>query len=204
MGPDPRTWAHATLGSRFGLPDGPDVSPPPGPDASLRLVPDGPPTTESVPTPGLVDGHSDAGCDGPLDGVGPLDTELLELDVAPSSPSILISSFVERITAPIPSPLLKTPYLRAPRHRVQFEHLRQSGRLAMKSRGRLHMPELQAERVLMKKLGMQSEAEPTDPGSFSQFKAILDGPLSASKREELDALLPDDGYNGPTLFEVAV
>jgi hypothetical protein len=67
--------------------------------------------------------------------------------------------------------------------------------LAKKSRGRLPKPELQAESVLMKKWGLQS--------SFLRFEAIFDGPLSASKREALDALFLEDGYNGPTLLEVS-
>jgi hypothetical protein len=37
----------------------------------------------------------------------------------------------------------------------------------MKSQSRLNNPELQAERVLMKKLGIQLDAVQTDQGSFS-------------------------------------
>jgi hypothetical protein len=53
----------------------------------------------------------------------------------------------------------------------------------------------------MRKLGLQLQAEATDPGSFSQLKAILDGPMSAATQEAFDALFPDDGYNGPALLE---
>jgi hypothetical protein len=42
----------------------------------------------------------------------------------------------------------------------------------------------------------------TDRGSFSQLREILDGPVSADMQEALDALFPEDGYNGPTLLDM--
>jgi hypothetical protein len=72
----------------------------------------------------------------------------------------------------------------------------------MKSLSRLNNPELQAERVLMMKLGIQPDAVQTDRGSFSQLREILDGPVSADMQEALDALFPEDGYNGPTLLDM--
>jgi hypothetical protein len=119
----------------------------------------------------------------------------------PASPSALIASFVDRITAPIPEPIIKTPRIRVPRRRVQPETLRRSIRLAPKTQSRLHNPEQQAERVLLKKLGLCTEAEITDPGSFSQLKSILDGPIDKETQEAFDALFPEDGYNGPALLE---
>lgn len=47
-------------------------------------------------------------------------------EAEPASPSALIASFVDRITTPIPEPIIKTPRIRVPRRRVQPETLRRS------------------------------------------------------------------------------
>jgi len=125
-------------------------------------------------------------------------------EAEPTSPSGLITLFVNRITAPIPPPIIKTPRLRAPWRRVQPELLRRSSRLAAKSQGRLHKPDLQAKRVLLRKMGIQTEAEMTDLGSFWQLRSILDGPITEETQEAFDALFPEDGYNGPALLEANV
>jgi hypothetical protein len=74
----------------------------------------------------------------------------------------------------------------------------------VKSQGRLHKPDLQAERVLLRKMGIQTVSEMTDLGSFSQLRSIPDGPITEETQEAFDALFPEDGYIGLALLEANV
>ena len=61
---------------------------------------------------------------------------------------------------------------------------------------------VQAQNVMMAKWGLQrqsSQQTPTDANVFDEYQVIFGAPMSASKREALDALFPHDGYNGPTM-----
>ena len=60
----------------------------------------------------------------------------------------------------------------------------------MKSRHRATKPAVQAQNVMMKKLGITSEAQPPDATSFQQFTDTFSSTLTISHCEALDALLP--------------
>jgi len=76
--------------------------------------------------------------------------------------------------------------------------VRRSERLARKSRHRATEPALQAQNVMMKKLGLTSASCPPDATSFQQFVATFSSPLTTSQCEALDVLLPD-GFNLPSV-----
>jgi hypothetical protein len=121
---------------------------------------------------------------------------------APASPSVLVSSLVEQLTAPIPPPIIKTPKLRKPRRHVQTVHMRRSGRPAMKSHSRINNPELQVKRVLMKKLEFNwtrcklIRALSRSSGKFSMVRS------RRTCRKLWTLFFPKDGYNGPTLLDM--
>jgi len=51
-------------------------------------------------------------------------------------------------------------------------------------------PVVQAQNVMMKKLGITSDSQPPDASSFQQFTATFSSTLTTSHCEALDALLP--------------
>ncbi|KAG2546606.1 hypothetical protein PVAP13_9KG035257 [Panicum virgatum] len=67
---------------------------------------------------------------------------------------------------------------------------RRSERLARKSRHRATKPVVQAQNVMMKKLGITSDSQPPDASTFQQFTATFSSTLATSRCEDLDALLP--------------
>jgi hypothetical protein len=69
--------------------------------------------------------------------------------------------------------------------------IRRSERLARKSRQRATKPALQAQNVLMKRLGITSSTAPPDASSFQQFVDTFTNTLSESQCEALDVLLPN-------------
>ena len=60
----------------------------------------------------------------------------------------------------------------------------------MKSRHRATKPAVQAQNVMMKKLGVTSESQPPDATSFQRFTDMFSSTLTVSNCEALDALLP--------------
>jgi len=68
--------------------------------------------------------------------------------------------------------------------------VRRSKRLAEKSHRRTTKPELQAQNVMLKKLGLTSVECPPDASAFQRYTATFASPLSRSQCEALDTLLP--------------
>ncbi|CAL4994760.1 unnamed protein product [Urochloa decumbens] len=68
---------------------------------------------------------------------------------------------------------------------------RRSERLAKKSVHRPTKPALQAQNVLMKKLGISSAAGPPDAAAFQRFLDVFIGTVTTSQCEAMDAILPD-------------
>ena len=60
----------------------------------------------------------------------------------------------------------------------------------MKSRHRASNPTVQAQNVMMRKLGLTSDIHPPDASSFQQFTDTFTSTLTVSQCEALDALLP--------------
>ena len=92
---------------------------------------------------------------------------------------------------PSPSVLLSTPPRR--RARVPPEmpfSIRRSERLARKSRHRATKPALQAQNMLMKRLGVTSMERPPDATSYQQFVDTFSSTLTTSQCEAMDVLLP--------------
>lgn len=71
--------------------------------------------------------------------------------------------------------------------------LKGSERLAKKSRQRASNPVLQAQNVLMKKLGVSSSNGQPDAAAYSRFQEIFVGTLSLSQCKAMDTLLPEAG-----------
>ena len=92
-----------------------------------------------------------------------------------------------------PSVLTASPPRRCSRQRMQPQQgfsIRRSKRLARKSRHRATKPVVQAQNVMMRKLGLTSDTHPPDASSFQQFEEAFSSSLSVSHYEALDALLP--------------
>ena len=92
---------------------------------------------------------------------------------------------------PSPSVLLSTP----PRRRARVPpatliSIRHSERLAKKSRHRATKPALQAQNIMMKRLGVTSPSHPPDANSYQRYVDTFSSTLSTSHAEALDALLP--------------
>jgi len=68
--------------------------------------------------------------------------------------------------------------------------IRRSERLARKSRHRATKPVVQAQNVMMRKLGLTSDTQPPDASSFQQFTDTFTSTLTVSQCDALDALLP--------------
>jgi len=117
---------------------------------------------------------------------------------APVSPSALSQYLQSQLCSAITEPILvEPPRLRVPRRSRAVESTssqpRRSGRLAAKSRCRAFNPIVQAQNVLMAKLGVrqQDQASQADAeGDFDEYMALFDGPLSESKREAIRMLFP--------------
>lgn len=70
---------------------------------------------------------------------------------------------------------------------------RRSERLAQKSRAKLSKPELQAQNVLMKRLGISTTEGPPDAAAYSRYVEIFTGHLTPSLCEAMDTLVPEVG-----------
>jgi len=89
-----------------------------------------------------------------------------------------------------PPPLVASPPRRRSRPQQQEFTITRSERLARKSRHRATKPVVQAQNVMMKKLGITSDSQLPDASSFQQFTATFSSTLTTSHYEALDALLP--------------
>lgn len=89
-----------------------------------------------------------------------------------------------------PPPLVASPPRRRSRPQPEEFTIRRSERLARKSRYRATKPVVQAQNIMMKKLGITSDSQPPDASSFQQFTATFSSTLTTSHCEALDALLP--------------
>jgi len=68
---------------------------------------------------------------------------------------------------------------------------RRRARLARKSRHRASKPAIQAQNVLMKRLGMAPNNTPLDASSYQRFVDTFSATLSESQCEAMDELLPN-------------
>ena len=67
---------------------------------------------------------------------------------------------------------------------------KRSARLAAKSRHREPRPEVQARKVMMKKLGVEVPTEHLDEASFNEFQTAFTTPLPDATREAMQVLVP--------------
>ncbi|KAG2559162.1 hypothetical protein PVAP13_8NG313968 [Panicum virgatum] len=103
----------------------------------------------------------------------------------------VVANFAAAVCRDAPAPaLLNSPPRRRSKQPDQAFSIRRSKRLAMKSRHRATKPAIQAQNVMMKKMGITSESQPPDATSFQQFTDTFSSTLTISHCEALDALLP--------------
>jgi len=101
------------------------------------------------------------------------------------------ANFANAICRAAPTPVLHTsPPRRTSRLQQQEFTVRRSERLARKSRHHATKPAVQAQNVMMKKLGITSDSRPPDASSFQQFTATFSSTLTPAHCEALDTLLP--------------
>jgi len=85
---------------------------------------------------------------------------------------------------PSPTVLTSTPPRRRPRAPPAIPvPIRRSERLAKKSHHRATKPALQAQNVMMKRLGVTSAAHPPDAASYQQYVDMFSATLSTSQCE---------------------
>ncbi|XP_039845840.1 uncharacterized protein LOC120705521 [Panicum virgatum] len=88
--------------------------------------------------------------------------------------------------------LVASPPRRRSRQQPQEFTIRRSERLAQKSHHRATKPAVQAQNVMMRKLGFTSDLHPPDASAFQQFEQAFSSSLSVSHCEALDILLPTE------------
>jgi hypothetical protein len=107
-----------------------------------------------------------------------------------------IAAFKKPLTTPVlslPPQLQLTRAARARAGELDDSELvpKRSARLAAKTRHREHKPEAQAQKVMMKRLGLEEvEIELPDEASFEEFQTAFALPLSTSTREAMQVLFP--------------
>lgn len=69
--------------------------------------------------------------------------------------------------------------------------IRRRERLARKSRHRASKSVIQAQNVLMKRLGVTSPSRPPDASAFQRFLEVFTSVLTPSQCEALDVLIPE-------------
>jgi len=104
----------------------------------------------------------------------------------------VVANFVLDICREASPPVVAAP---PPRRRARSPPktvaIRRSERLARKSRHRATKPAIQAQNVLMRRLGLASTNAAPDTSSYQQFVDTFSGTLSVSQCEALDVLLPN-------------
>ncbi|CAN6234632.1 unnamed protein product [Urochloa humidicola] len=68
--------------------------------------------------------------------------------------------------------------------------MRRSERLAALSGSRAPKPEIQAQNVLMRKLGITSNKRPPDASAFKKFVSVFKSPLHTPQRQSMNAVFP--------------
>ena len=120
--------------------------------------------------------------------------ETLPLHLFPDASSPVkevVANFANSVCGDPPAPVLPTsPPRRQSQRPPQSFFVRRSERLAKKSRHRATKPVVQAQNVMMKKLGITSDARPPDASSYQQFADTFSSTLPVTHCEALDALLP--------------
>ena len=117
---------------------------------------------------------------------------LLQLFPDASSPvKEVVANFAHDVCTEAPPPVLvASPPRRRSRQQPQDFTIRRSERLAKKSRHHATKPVVQAQNVMVRKLGLTSDTHPPDASSFQQFEEVFSSSLTVSHCEALDALLP--------------
>jgi len=117
---------------------------------------------------------------------------LLQLFPGASSPvKKVVANFAHDVCTEAPPPMLVTspPRWRS-RQQPQDFTIRRNERLAKKSCHCATNPTVQAQNVMMRKLGLTSDTHPPDASSFQQFEEAFSSSLIVMHCEALDALLP--------------
>ena len=73
---------------------------------------------------------------------------------------------------------------------------KRSARLAAKSKSRAPGPEARARKVMMRRIGLDTETELPDEATFQEFQTAFKLPLSPSKREAMQVLFPGRKQRG--------
>ena len=104
----------------------------------------------------------------------------------------MVADFTTSVCRAATPPVAITPPRRI-RARPQPESviLRRSERLAKKSHYRATKPVMQAQNVLMRRLGLTSTTAPPDATSFQHFVDTFSKTLTVTQCEALDVLLPE-------------
>jgi hypothetical protein len=105
-----------------------------------------------------------------------------------------VESFIAKYKEPLEQPILSMPRLRLTKAASSVEDEdwipKRSARLAAKSKFREEKPEAQARKVMMRRLGLDSETVVPDEASFEEFQTAFTLLLSPSKRDAMNALFP--------------
>ena len=102
-----------------------------------------------------------------------------------------VVDFANNVCREAPEPALQaSPPRRRSKQQEQVFTIRRSVTLAKKCRHRAMKPAVQAQNVLMKKLGLTSDTCPPDATSYQRFTDTFSSTLTISHCEALDALLP--------------
>ena len=102
-------------------------------------------------------------------------------------------SLKDRVCLPLQTPLIRArSTLRVPRAMPSAGSPRRSRRLAAKSKAA--NPTLQAQNVLMAKLGLANTAQDVDTTAFQKYESMFADPLSESKHEAFKVLFQDDAF----------
>ncbi|KAG2564719.1 hypothetical protein PVAP13_7NG113189 [Panicum virgatum] len=124
---------------------------------------------------------------------GPLPSLPLHIEADACTPvRQVVANFAMEICREAPSPMAAAP---PPRRRARSPPktvaIRRSKRLARKSRHRATKPVIQAQNVLMRRLGMAPANAAPDTSSYQQFVDTFSGTLFVSQAEALEELLPN-------------
>jgi len=109
----------------------------------------------------------------------------------PSSPSRIAQTFVDSLTVPLQTAVLHSPpRLRVTRARSSPPQVRRSTRIAATRSFRLANPEMQAQSVLIRKLGLVKPHEPVGVDAVQAYSRSFRGGLPTAKFNALRDLLP--------------
>ena len=143
-----------------------------------------------------VQGADQVCCDSTLCNItvarGSRETQPLHIFADTSTPvDEVVANFAGAVWRDAPLPVLQvTPPRRRARPLKQEVVIRCSERLARKSRHRDTKPAVQAQNVMMRKLGITSDTQAPDATSYQRFMDTFASTLSNTHCEALDALLP--------------